>query len=131
MDNKQYNGWHNYATWRVNLEIFDGMDWGDYSPYSTIADFADALEEMADEVITNYGEIKDDGHHLPLDYARAFLLDVDWYEIAEHIAQDYPNVLEQVTCDECGESTPKDNSTETSDGRTLCEACEAKRTAKN
>jgi len=21
-----YNGWTNYVTWRVNLEIFDGMD---------------------------------------------------------------------------------------------------------
>jgi len=22
---KNYNGWTNYATWRVNLEMFDGM----------------------------------------------------------------------------------------------------------
>ena len=22
-----YNGWSNYATWRVNLEIFDGGEW--------------------------------------------------------------------------------------------------------
>ena len=26
MDNKTYNGWFNYATWRINLEIFDGFD---------------------------------------------------------------------------------------------------------
>ena len=25
---EKYNGWTNYATWRVNLEIFDGMDIG-------------------------------------------------------------------------------------------------------
>ena len=22
----EYNGWTNYATWRVNLEMFDGAD---------------------------------------------------------------------------------------------------------
>ena len=26
MNDTKYNGWTNYATWRVNLEIFDGMD---------------------------------------------------------------------------------------------------------
>ena len=26
MKNDTYNGWTNYATWRVNLEIFDGLD---------------------------------------------------------------------------------------------------------
>jgi hypothetical protein len=26
MTNTDYNGWTNYATWRVNLEIFDGME---------------------------------------------------------------------------------------------------------
>ena len=25
MQDNTYNGWTNYATWRVNLEIFDGM----------------------------------------------------------------------------------------------------------
>ena len=25
MTDTTYNGWTNYATWRVNLEIFDGM----------------------------------------------------------------------------------------------------------
>ena len=23
----RHNGWTNYATWRVNLEIIDGYDW--------------------------------------------------------------------------------------------------------
>ena len=25
MKDQKYNGWTNYATWRVNLEIFDGL----------------------------------------------------------------------------------------------------------
>ena len=24
--NKEYNGWTNYATWRINLEIIDGIE---------------------------------------------------------------------------------------------------------
>jgi len=31
-DNK-YNGWTNYETWRVNLEIFDNFDISDYSNF--------------------------------------------------------------------------------------------------
>ena len=30
MTDKTYNGWTNYATWRVNLEVFDGGDWKDH-----------------------------------------------------------------------------------------------------
>jgi len=26
MSDTTYNGWSNYATWRINLEVFDGMD---------------------------------------------------------------------------------------------------------
>ena len=81
-DNR-YNGWTNYATWRVNLEIFDEMDVRD--TFSIDADddaseLANALEQYADELLTMNGE-----SGLALDYARAFLSDVNWYEIAEHM----------------------------------------------
>ena len=26
MTDQKYNGWANYETWRVNLELFDGYD---------------------------------------------------------------------------------------------------------
>lgn len=73
-----YNGWTNYATWRVNLEVFDGYD-PDGSPVT-----ADTLEEMADEALTM--ECREG---LTLDYARAFLSDVNWQEIADHINANY------------------------------------------
>lgn len=81
-DNR-HNGWTNYATWRVNLEIFDEMDVRD--TFSIDADddaseLANALEQYADELLTMNGE-----SGLTLDYARAFLSDVNWYEIAEHM----------------------------------------------
>ena len=71
---EKYNGWTNYATWRVNLEMFDGYD-------EEVT--ADQLESMADEMITNYGEIPTSS--LAVSYANAFMSDVNWHEIAEAI----------------------------------------------
>jgi hypothetical protein len=66
----KYNGWTNYATWRVNLEMFDGTDqaWS-----------ADDAKDYAEQYIT---DTTDEG--LARDYALAFMADVNWYEIAEH-----------------------------------------------
>ena len=36
-----YNGWTNYATWRVNLEIFDG-----YDPYDAGHDSATSAYDL-------------------------------------------------------------------------------------
>jgi hypothetical protein len=86
-----YNGWTNYATWRVNLEIFDGLEpremgWGRLDKY----DLADALKEYANEIIEmNASE------GLALDYARAFVSEVNWREIAESITENYDLYQEQ------------------------------------
>jgi hypothetical protein len=70
MSNNTYNGWTNYATWRVNLEMFDGSDqfWS-----------ADSAREYVEEMI-----IDSTPEGVARDYALAFLSDVNWYEIAEH-----------------------------------------------
>ena len=70
MNNEKYNGWTNYATWRVNLEIFDGSE-GPWDHHSA--------KEFAEEIVY---ETSPEG--LARDYALAFLSDVNWYEIAEH-----------------------------------------------
>jgi hypothetical protein len=78
----KYNGWTNYATWRVNLELIDGLDIADMYPQEVSDDDAhtlgELLSEYADNVISEYGERTGPG----VDYARAFLADVNWYEIA-------------------------------------------------
>lgn len=71
MKTENYNGWANYATWRVNLELFDGMEPGEYGP--------DELRELAQDLIEQTAS------GLALDYALAFLEDVNWYEIAAHL----------------------------------------------
>lgn len=83
---KTYNGWTNYATWRVSLEMFDGVDIRDWCDVRTCEayDLSKQLSEYADDMISNYGN----SETLAVDYARAFLADVNWYEIAEHMLDD-------------------------------------------
>ena len=75
MTDKNYNGWTNYETWRVNLEIFDG--------YETDGQRVDEeyLKDMAEEIVL--GGV--DEQLLAHSYAHAFMSDVNWHEIAEHI----------------------------------------------
>ena len=78
-NNNTYNGWTNYETWRVNLEIFDGAE--DFN----MAEFE--MREFVEELIEN-----DTKEGLARDYALAFLQDVNWQEIAEHYQQDEEEV---------------------------------------
>ena len=78
-----YNGWSNYATWRINLEIVDGYAWEDMK-FEDITALCEYLKEMVDDAITNYGELEG----LAVDYARAFAEDVNYAEIARHIIDD-------------------------------------------
>ena len=77
MSDTTYNGWTNYATWRVNLEMFDG---GDFSGCD-----ADYFKETAIQCIEE--SVSDKGG-FALDYALAFLDDVNWHEIAENHQDD-------------------------------------------
>lgn len=90
-----YNGWTNYATWRVNLEVFDGQSLRDLGMQKlNLHDLGYALMHHANEVIEMDG-VKG----LALDYARAFIADVCWREIAGHYLvdedEDDTGVLEQ------------------------------------
>ena len=88
MTDNTYNGWTNYATWRVNLEIFDGFnpieDWGLERETLTESELAELLKQHAEELVS---ETTPEG--LALDYALAFMSDVNWYEIASHMLEDY------------------------------------------
>jgi hypothetical protein len=89
---KTYNGWTNYATWRVNLEIFDGLVLTDLLPiadsepksYFSGAEFysvvMDACKNYAEELIEQTSQ-----EGLARDYAFAFLSEVAWRDIAKHL----------------------------------------------
>ena len=88
--NVNYNGWTNYATWRVSLEIFDGYDFEDYSPEEITATFCQDWAEEA--IFVNFDTC--DTPILIEGYARAFLNDVNWYEIAESIRETLEEINE-------------------------------------
>jgi hypothetical protein len=86
MNDKTYNGWANYATWSVNMNFFDGLPI-DYfginlkgeDRWEDIKYAAECLEEMVDNEL----EYKAKG--IALEFARSFVSNTDWLEIAEHL----------------------------------------------
>lgn len=83
MSESKYNGWTNYATWRVNLEIFDGTDTRYFDLDQDANDLGYDLKSYAEEIIDQTSE-----PGLARDYAFAFLNDVNWYQIAKHMIED-------------------------------------------
>lgn len=80
---EKYNGWANYATWRVNLECVDGDESYVDCGADDISELADCIQENIETIVSENAE------GVALDYAMAFLHEVNWYEIAEHVADDY------------------------------------------
>ena len=83
MSDNKYNGWTNYATWRINLELFSDMDVEDY--FDEFPD-VDELKDYAENVIfENYhGTLG-----LVEDYARVFLSEVNYNEILQEMKEVY------------------------------------------
>ena len=88
-DNSKYNGWTNYATWRVQLEMLDGQTLEDFGMIPEegetcvgVRQLAGVLQDSCEELIAT------DAKGLALDYALSFLDRVNWYELAEHMIED-------------------------------------------
>ena len=78
--NKDYNGWTNYETWRVNLEMFDGLHIDNQEDNSHgVHELAEYLKDTAIQAIED-GCTHSGG--FALDYALAFLDAVDFRQIA-------------------------------------------------
>jgi hypothetical protein len=75
---KEYNGWTNYATWRINLEILGDIEFENKMS-------ADDLKEIVEDCVFNNTVEKD---CLAADYARAFIQQVNFYEIAQSINEE-------------------------------------------
>ena len=74
---EKYNGWTNYATWRINLEIIDGIEIETKTCAATI-------KEIIDDVVFSQFDLGS-GSRLVYEYARAFVSEVNFYEIAQSI----------------------------------------------
>jgi hypothetical protein len=94
MSDRTYNGWTNYETWRINLEIFDGLAL-DLDGYFVDGEEPDAyvLKDELQQIVEDAVFEGSGKSSLMEDYARAFLQDVNYYEIAEHLLRDYAEEL--------------------------------------
>ena len=84
----EYNGWYNYATWRINLELVDAD-----SLYDCFEEKPDgyALADTIREDVTEYVCGEDyNAEKLATQYALAFIDDVNFDEIADIILADWP-----------------------------------------
>jgi hypothetical protein len=78
-----YNGWTNWETWKVNLELLDGMDASDLNiEHYTQDEYYEAgqvIEEYVGELIAM--EYQYDGFTGGI--IRGFMSDVNWSELAK------------------------------------------------
>ena len=97
------NGWKNYATWRVNLELIDDETWDEYleeehwdldlcklikDEDDVLYDLSEAMKESVNEYLFCM-DPKTPHEGLIHDFASVFLEDVSWYEIAKHQLEDF------------------------------------------
>ena len=82
----QYNGWTNYETWKVNLELIDSEYLGEIlEDFDDFDNFVDAVKDHAEE----YAYLNVQENSFAESAVHALLADVNWYEIAEHIQMAY------------------------------------------
>jgi hypothetical protein len=77
MEYSGFNGWTNYATWRIALEIFEGWVLDEGEPIEP-SEVKAIIEEVVFSDCTDYNK-------LCQDYAHAFIANVNFCEIAAHI----------------------------------------------
>jgi hypothetical protein len=94
---EQYNGWTNYETWRIQLEVTNGMtieDFGfgvhevDTDDMADVESLAGSLEMYTCELIEGQAWRLGQAAGFALDLAHSFLARVNWVEIAEHLIAD-------------------------------------------
>ena len=89
-----YNGWSNYTTWRVNLEMvkpefYVSLCSEENFKYESVFNFSEALKFDIEDSLT----LGADDDSKAYQYAMAFMSDVNWYEIAHHVAESYPYII--------------------------------------
>ena len=77
MSDKNYNGWTNYATWRINAELIADEEFEE--PVTK-----EYIESLVDMIVFDHSG----SFGLMEDYARAFISEVNFYEIAESVNND-------------------------------------------
>ena len=89
---EKYNGWTNYETWRTALEYVDDDYYADMD-FSDCDDLADCIRDTVTEFVFNDSPDERSSQtafeSLASSLVHQFFSAVNWYEIAEHIAESY------------------------------------------
>jgi hypothetical protein len=89
----KYNGWTNYETWRVDMEMLDGRTCEEFGiiPVNEDDDDVNETEQELAELLKAYCVelVEQDAQGFALDLALSFLEDVDYREIAQHMISDH------------------------------------------
>jgi hypothetical protein len=91
MSDKTYNGWTNYETWLVKLWIDN--EYADYSYWRGEAE-AEArgnnkTGHLADQLKDSFEEAQPQLTGMWLDMLNAAMSEVNWYEIAENLLEEF------------------------------------------
>jgi hypothetical protein len=94
MENEKYEGFTNYATWRVLEEVY-------HNRFISLIDiFDENYNGDVDEVsVRDYAEeviFTNSNSELATGYAKEFLSYVNWYEIAKHIKESIKEMKEWI-----------------------------------
>lgn len=92
MADTKYNGWTNYATWRVWVEQYANDEAGHAALQEMIdychGDIGDLAVTMKDAMSEWLAENAGEASAYLLGYASAFVDQVNFYELAEHALED-------------------------------------------
>ena len=91
-----YNGWSNKQTWNVNLtygEVFVDLC-ENSAPFDDLDHLAEAFESVVHDCEESHLQDINPGS-LVVQCFESYMAEVDWEEIAEHYAQDFPECLVQ------------------------------------
>lgn len=70
---EDYNGWANYETWKIKLDLVDDL-------LSRLGD--EEIEKLSPEDLKEYvEEVIEENEQIAKNYANAFVSKVDYYEI--------------------------------------------------
>jgi len=90
----EYNGWSNYATWRINLELVAGASYEKDECGQEFEDVHELASYIKENIVLLLGdEVGGYCEGLNNDYALAFISDVNWYEIAKNISEYNDNII--------------------------------------
>lgn len=90
MSDIKYNGWTNYATWRVNLEFCDDICSSliGEQTFTSVEELAAYLKDDCDGYVDQALGFDADRNVVLKGWLNAFLEDVNWHEIAEANAEE-------------------------------------------